>query len=427
MTKRTADMAGLTTTYTDTLWVKRTRVTADDSSTDEIDILLPPTSGTLALSSAIPGSGSFLTLGAPTQTVTSVKTFSAAPIIPSITNGAATIALPSVTGTLALTSEVPTNADYVDKTTNQTVGGVKTFSSAPVISSISNTGTLTLPTATGTLALTSEIPTNSTYVDLTTTQNVTGVKTFSSTILAAGGVQATGGQFFVDDIGSAVVPAITIDNNSGIFSIGATGSLNFATNGVERMELNNAQLDLETNFLVNAKLKNNSCSFIDATNNSRVIVFDSSGSSNSTTTTIASVSTANRTLTLPNTSTTLMGQSVTETCSGAKTFTGGVKVGSSGSTSSIIYRNSFTYGTVINTLASVALPAQNISSAGFSGVPHVVISVKFPSTGGAQQWDRIYITVDGANTTATSLQLQAVNFGAGNSSGTGTIMYTCTE
>ena len=48
---------------------------------------------------------------------------------------------------------------------NHTISGVATFSSAPVISSITNTGTLTLPTTTGTLALTSGVINNT----LTTT------------------------------------------------------------------------------------------------------------------------------------------------------------------------------------------------------------------------------------------------------------------
>lgn len=40
---------------------------------------------------------------------------------------------------------------YMALTGNQTIAGVKTFSSAPVISAITNTGTLTLPTSTDTL------------------------------------------------------------------------------------------------------------------------------------------------------------------------------------------------------------------------------------------------------------------------------------
>lgn len=62
------------------------------------------------------------------------------------------VTLPNATGTLALVSQIPNNTSYVDLTTNQSVGGVKTFTSPPVISSITNGGTVTIPTGTDTLA-----------------------------------------------------------------------------------------------------------------------------------------------------------------------------------------------------------------------------------------------------------------------------------
>ena len=49
---------------------------------------------------------------------------------------------------------------YLDLATNQTIGGVKTFSSPPVMSSITNgAATLTLPTTTGTLLTSTSNPT----------------------------------------------------------------------------------------------------------------------------------------------------------------------------------------------------------------------------------------------------------------------------
>ena len=60
----------------------------------------------------------------------------------------------------------------MDTLTNKTL-------TLPTISSIYNTGTLTLPTLTGTLALVSEIPNTSNFVDLTTAQTISGVKTFT--------------------------------------------------------------------------------------------------------------------------------------------------------------------------------------------------------------------------------------------------------
>lgn len=59
----------------------------------------------------------------------------------------------ALTGTDAQTYTFPTTSATIARTdAAQTFTGVQTFSSAPVISSITNTGTLTLPTVTGTLA-----------------------------------------------------------------------------------------------------------------------------------------------------------------------------------------------------------------------------------------------------------------------------------
>lgn len=69
---------------------------------------------------------------------------------PTINNGA-DINIPTSAGTLALTSELPSPANFVTLTDNQTISGIKTFSTAPIISNISNTGILTLPTSTDTL------------------------------------------------------------------------------------------------------------------------------------------------------------------------------------------------------------------------------------------------------------------------------------
>ena len=115
-------------------------------------------------------------------------TFQAGLGTPSISNSGSTFTVPSSSGQLALVSQIPATTNFVDLTTSQTISGVKTFSAAPVISTITNTGTLTLPTTTGTLALTSQIPTNATYVDLTTNQSVGGTKTFTSSINASSAV-----------------------------------------------------------------------------------------------------------------------------------------------------------------------------------------------------------------------------------------------
>lgn len=124
--------------------------------------------------------------------------------------GAATLEIPSTkSGTLALTSDIPTN--YVTTDTEQTISGIKTFtgnvnfkgmtqcdgaritsgSNLTFIKNSSIEGALsagdltdntvwTLPSSSGELALKSDIPDPITnYVTTSTTQTISGVKTFS--------------------------------------------------------------------------------------------------------------------------------------------------------------------------------------------------------------------------------------------------------
>lgn len=216
------------------------------------------------------------------QTISGVKTFSANPVISQITN-IGTLTLPTDTGVVALIADIPTNATYVDKTTAQTVGGVKTFSSAPVISSITNTGTLTLPTTTGTLALISDIPTNATYVDLSTTQTITG----------------------------------------------------------------------------------------------------------------------------------------------AKTATGGWKLGSGGTSLTKGYHANVTTSVGITAASVATIATVDISAADFSGVPHTQVTIQTPASGGTQQWDRVLATVDQGSSTSTSLVILGLNLGAVTTAGTAKISISC--
>jgi len=140
---------------------------------------------------------------------------------------------PDASGTIALTSDIPTNTNYVDLTSAQSITGDKTFNDIIVndqagstdyrvdvfsgqfditntiagnifriqnnslklfqttssggfmgsldFSNITSNRSYAFPNATGTIALTSDIPTSTDYVDLTTAQTISGDKTFSGT------------------------------------------------------------------------------------------------------------------------------------------------------------------------------------------------------------------------------------------------------
>jgi hypothetical protein len=112
--------------------------------------------------------------------------------------------------------------DYVKLTTAQTIAGLKTFSDG-VISSVGITGTNLVynagdqtiagikdfssrPKYNGTqLPIASDIPTNSTYVDMTTPQTVAGIKTFSSVPKFSAGADFNGAK-----IANAIPETITL-------------------------------------------------------------------------------------------------------------------------------------------------------------------------------------------------------------------------
>ena len=153
-----------------------------------VDLSLPTTTGTLALFSQIPTNSTYVDL-ASTQTISGSKTFSTSPTTTALKSPSGfVLTLPdTTTGTLALFSQIPTNSTYVDLTSTQTISGSKTFSANPTATALKSPAgfILTLPnTVGGTLALTSQIPTNSSYVDLTTNQSVSGSKTFFSSLIA---------------------------------------------------------------------------------------------------------------------------------------------------------------------------------------------------------------------------------------------------
>jgi hypothetical protein len=109
------------------------------------------------------------------QTIAGIKTFSS-PIAGSVTGNAT-----NVTGVVAVANGGTGSAtqNFVDLTTDQTVAGIKTFSS-PIAGSVTGNAT----NVTGVVAVANGGTGSATqnFVDLTTDQTVAGIKTFSSPI-----------------------------------------------------------------------------------------------------------------------------------------------------------------------------------------------------------------------------------------------------
>jgi hypothetical protein len=127
---------------------------ATATTVNKLTLTTPATSATLTLAQG----STLATVGAFLQTLTAT--------------GNTNVTLPTA-GTLATLAGTET-------LTNKTI-------TAPIISTITNTGTLTLPTTTGTIALTSDITSaTGNFVDLTNNQTIAGVKTFSSDVVVNG-------------------------------------------------------------------------------------------------------------------------------------------------------------------------------------------------------------------------------------------------
>jgi len=108
------------------------------------------------------------------QIINGTKTFTKI-----ITDEIKNIEIPDVSGTMALTSDIPT--DYVDLSTDQTINGTKTFTKI-ITDEINN---VIIPSETGTMALLSDIPDSintTNFVTTNTDQNITGTKTFTKII-----------------------------------------------------------------------------------------------------------------------------------------------------------------------------------------------------------------------------------------------------
>lgn len=111
---------------------------------------------------------------------------------PSISNGGFTFTMPASSGQLALTSQIPSTANFVTTNTNQTIVGNKTFSQASLlmtdgsafaatfeVSPLAANYIYTFPAKTGTVAMLSDI-TGGGYARLDLAQNWTAAQTFDA-------------------------------------------------------------------------------------------------------------------------------------------------------------------------------------------------------------------------------------------------------
>lgn len=135
------------------------------------------------------------------------------------TTDAQTYTFPTTTATLARTDAA------------QTFTGVQTFSSAPVISSITNTGTLTLPTVTGTIVqkTVTTISTNATWSPAgdasVNIYNITAQGAAVTTISAPSGTPTDGNELYIRVVDNGTARAISGWN--AIYSAGT--NLSFPT------------------------------------------------------------------------------------------------------------------------------------------------------------------------------------------------------
>lgn len=215
--------------------------------TNDRTIIIPDKAGTIALTSDIPSIANLVTTNT-VQTITGAKTFDAGNdraeilidgsqidlswanghtndlllkpekleftnddddkigiggdsllLYKTINNSTYSYTLPNTSGTLALTSDIPSASSFVTVDTTQTITGAKSFTNVNgisaekiTVSDLINTPTIetgeivpvntqysiALPQKSGTIALTNDIPSTSNLVTTNTTQTITSAKTF---------------------------------------------------------------------------------------------------------------------------------------------------------------------------------------------------------------------------------------------------------
>ena len=120
-------------------------------------------------------------------------------------------------------------------------------------------------------------------------------------------------------------------------------------------------------------------------------------------------------ITFPNGTITLASTGGTQTLSNKTLAT--LKVGTSGTSMTQISSGTpLICGVVIPANANVTIG--NIPLVGFATVPKMQLTLKTPTSGGPQNWDRVLVTYDGNTSTATNIVVTGVNFGGASTGGT---------
>jgi hypothetical protein len=169
------------------------------------------------------------------QTVAGIKTFSSAPVLSGASITAATIPAASLVAASIGSAQLASGGviqgsvanGYVDLSSAQTVGGIKTFSAAPVLSGASITAG-TIPGASLATAGVVQASVANGYVDLSSAQTVAGIKTFSSAPVLSGAAITAG-----------TIPAASLVAAS-------IGSAQLAAGGVVQAAVTNGYVDLSS-------------------------------------------------------------------------------------------------------------------------------------------------------------------------------------